>query len=68
MYSLCVGMGLSVNEDDMKTFLKDFGKADISKKLDMWYYAVEQEALWEELLAEMSEFAQKEKGGVAEEE
>jgi hypothetical protein len=47
-----------VNEDDTKAFLNDFKKGDIDKKLDMWYYAVEQEALWEEILAEMSMIAQ----------
>lgn len=47
-----------MNEDDKKAFLNDFKKADIDKKLDMWYYAVDQEALWEEILAEMSMIAQ----------
>jgi len=60
-----------VNEDDEKAFLADFKKADIDKKLDMWYYAVEQEALWEEILAEMSMVAQAanpHKGKVVDEE
>jgi hypothetical protein len=47
-----------VKEEDRKAFLEDFKKVDISKKLDMWYYAVEQEALWEEIIAEMSFIAQ----------
>lgn len=47
-----------MNEDEQKAFLSDFTKADINKKLDLWYYAVEQEAIWEELLAEMSMIAQ----------
>jgi hypothetical protein len=46
-----------MNEDEMKIFLTDFTKADITKKLDLWYFAVEQEAIWEELLAEMSMIA-----------
>jgi len=52
-------------------FLDDFKKADIIKKLDMWYFAVEQEALWEEALAEISMIAQAanpQKGKVMEEE
>jgi hypothetical protein len=60
-----------VNEEDKKTFLDDFKKGDINKKLDMWYYAVEQEALWEEILAEMSMIAQAanpQKGKMVEEE
>lgn len=47
-----------MNEDEKKAFIADFGKADLSKKLDMWYFAVEQEAIWEEILAEMSGIAQ----------
>jgi len=60
-----------VKEEDKKAFLDDFKKGDINKKLDMWYYAVEQEALWEEALAEMSMIAQAanpQKGKIVEEE
>lgn len=60
-----------MNEDDKKSFLNDFKKADINKKLDMWYFAVDQGALWEEILAEMSMIAQAanpQKGKFAEEE
>jgi hypothetical protein len=60
-----------VKEEDIKMFLNDFKKADITKKLDMWYFAVEQEAIWEEVLAEMSMIAQAtnpQKGKVIEEE
>ena len=47
-----------MNEDDIKAFLDDFKKADITKKLDMWFYALDQEGFWEELIAEMSNIAQ----------
>jgi len=47
-----------MNEKDKKSLLEDFRKADVSKKLDMWYFALEQEMLWEEILAEMSDIAQ----------
>jgi hypothetical protein len=60
-----------VKEEDIKMFLDDFKKADITKKLDMWYFAVEQEAIWEEALAEMSMIAQAtnpQKGKLLEEE
>ena len=46
-----------MNEEDKKEFLKDFKDADIEKKLDMWYYALDQEGLWEEILDEMSKLA-----------
>jgi len=47
-------MGSQMNEKDKKEFLDDFKKADGETKLDMWYYALEQEVLWEQMLAEMS--------------
>jgi len=47
-----------MNEEDKKALLQDFEKADTTKKLDMWYYALDQEAIWEELIAEMSTLAQ----------
>ena len=46
-----------MNEDDKKAFLEDFKKGDISKKMDMWFFAIEQEALWEEIMDEMSKIA-----------
>jgi hypothetical protein len=60
-----------VNEDDKKAFLDDFKKANMDQKLDLWYYAVDQEAMWEEILAEMSMIAQAanpQKGKMVEEE
>ena len=50
-----------MNEKDKKEFLDDFKKADGETKLDMWYYALDQEVLWEQMLAEMSLIA-KEQG------
>ena len=48
-----------MKDEDKKKFLSDFKKADKPKKLDMWYYALEQEVIWDETLAEMSEIANK---------
>ena len=47
-----------MKEEDKKKFLEDFKKADITKKLDMWYYALDQVSIWEESIAEMSNIAQ----------
>ena len=47
-----------MNDKDQKAFLEDFKKADLAKKLGMWYYALDQEGLWEEIIAEMSAVAQ----------
>ena len=50
-----------MNEEDKKEFLKDFREANGEKKLDMWYYALEQEVIWEQILADMSEIAKEQK-------
>jgi hypothetical protein len=47
-----------VDEKDKKEFLDDFKKADVKKKLEMWYFAIEEEAIWEEILGELSIIAQ----------
>lgn len=48
----------SMNNDDKKAFLEDYQKADLEKKIDMWYYALDQEMWWDEILTEMAETAQ----------
>jgi len=52
-----IWQGLTVDEKDKDVFLKDFKDADIETKLDMWFYALDQEAIWEELLDQMSKIA-----------
>jgi hypothetical protein len=52
-----IWQGLTVDEKDKTVFLKDFKDADIETKLDMWFYALDQEAIWEELLDQMSKIA-----------
>lgn len=47
-----------MKEEDKQKFLEDFKKADISKKLDMWFFALDQVTVWDELIAEMSMIAQ----------
>jgi len=46
-----------MNEEDIKTFLDDFKKAKIEQKMDMWFYALDQEAIWDEIMDEMSKIA-----------
>jgi len=48
-----------MNEEDKKMFLEDFKKADLQQKMDMWFYALEQVGIWEEIIAEISEIAQQ---------
>ena len=50
-----------MNEDDLKQFLEDFKKAELEKKLDMWFYAMEQEGIWEEIIADMAAIAEEQK-------
>lgn len=46
-----------MNEEEKTQFINDFTTADIQKKLDMWFYALDQEALWDEILTIMSDTA-----------
>ena len=46
-----------MDENDKKEFIEDFKKADISKKVDMWFYAIDQQATWDEIMDEMSKIA-----------
>ena len=48
-----------MDEKDTDKYLNDFKKADITKKLDMWFYALEQEAIWSEVISDMSDIATK---------
>ncbi len=48
--------------EDKKKFLEDFKKGDIPNKLDMWYFALEQISIWDELIAEMAMVAQMKMG------
>lgn len=51
---------LRMDENDKNEFLKDFKKADIDGKLDMWFFALDQATLWEQILANMSDTATSE--------
>lgn len=53
-----------MKEEDKQAYLDDFKKAEISKKLDMWYFALEQIVIWEELTTEMSTIAQMKTGTI----
>ena len=52
-----------MDEKDMNAFLEDFKKADKEKKLNMWFHALDQEGIWEELISEMSTIAQMQNMG-----
>jgi len=46
-----------MSEDEEKKFLDEFRNADMQQKLDMWFYAMQQSAFWDELMDEMSKIA-----------
>ena len=46
-----------MDEKDKTQFLEDFKKGDIQKKLDLWFFALDQEGIWEEIMDEMSKLA-----------
>ena len=46
-----------MNEKDVKKFLEDFKKVDVQKKMDMWFYALEQIEIWDEIMDQMSKIA-----------
>jgi hypothetical protein len=48
-----------MKEEEKTEFLKDFKNADLEKKLDMWYFAIEQEGIWEEILTDLANIAEE---------
>ena len=48
-----------MNEDDKKEFIEEFKKGDGAKRLDLWDYALSQQVLWENIIAEMQEIARQ---------
>lgn len=48
-----------MNDKDKVDFLEEFKKADGSKKLDMWDYALGQQVLWENIITELSHIAKE---------
>ena len=50
-----------MDEEGKKEFIEEFRKADGSKRLDMWDYAIQQQVLWENIIAEMQRIAREQK-------
>ena len=46
-----------MNDGDKKELIKDFKKADGAKRLDIWDYALSQQVLWEDIIAELQKIA-----------
>ena len=41
----------------MNKFLEDFKKGDVQQKMDMWFFALDQESIWDEIMDQMSKIA-----------
>ena len=50
-----------MDEEGKKEIIEEFKKGDGAKRLDLWDYAVSQQVLWENIIAEMQRIA-KEQG------
>ena len=48
-----------MDENDKKEFMEDFKKGDGTKRLDLWDYALEQQVLWENIIADMQNIARE---------
>jgi hypothetical protein len=48
-----------MNEEDKKELMKEFKSADGSKRLDMWDYALSQQVIWEQIIADMQNIARE---------
>ena len=48
-----------MKEEDKKELIEEFEKADGSKRLDIWDYALEQQVLWEKIITEMQNIARE---------
>lgn len=48
-----------MDEEGKKEFIEDFKKGDGAKRLDMWDYALAQQVLWENIIAELQKIAHK---------
>ncbi len=46
-----------MNEEDKKELIEEFKKGDGAKRLDLWDYALAQQVLWENIIAEMQRIA-----------
>lgn len=46
-----------MNEDEKNLYIDEFKKAEGSNKLDMWDYALAQQVLWEQIIADMQDIA-----------
>jgi hypothetical protein len=50
-------MGSQMNEKDKQELMQEFKVGDGAKRLDLWDYALSQQVIWEDIIAEMQNIA-----------
>ena len=48
-----------MNEEDKKELMKEFVESDGGKRLELWDYALAQQVIWEDIIAEMQHIAKQ---------
>jgi hypothetical protein len=48
-----------MDEEGKKELMKEFNKGDGAARLDMWDYAISQQVLWEQIIADMQIIARE---------
>ncbi len=48
-----------MDEEGRKELLEEFKKADGAKRLDMWDFAIEQQVVWEKIIADLQKIARE---------
>ena len=48
-----------MNEEDKKELLNEFKNGDGTKRLDLWDYAIKQQVIWEDIIAEIQKIARE---------
>jgi hypothetical protein len=48
-----------MNDNDKKELMEEFKKGDGAKRLDLWDFAISQQVVWEQIIAEMQNIARE---------
>jgi hypothetical protein len=48
-----------MNEEDKKELIEEFKNGDGAKRLELWDYAIQQQVIWESIIAELQNIAKK---------
>ena len=48
-----------MNEEDKKELIQEFKNGDGAKRLDLWDYAIQQQVIWEDIIADIQKIARE---------